>query len=509
MGSKINLSGLATFSAGPGTFNVNPTAGGEIDLSGAVTGTTNITLSDATSTLNVAGVTSLADTNVTVSGNGTADFSSATALTCVNLTAGSTGVGATKGSILFPAATSFSNGSFTTYNIVANGVGSRINLSDLATFSAGPGTANVTPTDGGEIDLSGVVTGTTNFTVSDAISVLNVAGVTSLSDTNVTVSGNATVDFSSVTALTRVNLTAGSTGVGATKGSILFPAATSFSNGSFTTYTLAANGVGSRINLSDLATFSAGPGTFVVNPTAGGEIDLSGQMSGTVQINDTGGGILVAGGSGGGFSAITISGTGSIMKLSPGFKTYTTSSLSITSGGTLDLADNELIINYGNNADPNSTIRQELTSGYNGGAWNGTGIDSSEVATHHGYSVGYADGADRIVSGLSLGQLEIKYTLAGDLNLDGVVNGDDFTSMVGYLGTAESGWDQADFNYDGVVSGDDYTLLTGNLGKQAVAATVVLPFSNSTLVATAVPASSVLSHPVVSSACAGCGGSCD
>ncbi len=201
-GSRINLSGLTTFSPGPGAADITPTAGGEIDLSGAVSGTTNITLSDATSILNVAGVTSLTDANVTVSGNAVADFPSVTALTRVNLTAGSTGAGATEGSILFPAATSFSNGSFTTYNIAANGAGSEINLSGLTTFSAGPGTFNVSPTAGGEIDLSGAVTGTTNFTLVDSTSVLNVAGVTSLTDTNVTVSGNATADFSSATALT-------------------------------------------------------------------------------------------------------------------------------------------------------------------------------------------------------------------------------------------------------------------------------------------------------------------
>jgi hypothetical protein len=54
-------------------------------------------------------------------------------------------------------------------------------------------------------------------------------------------------------------------------------------------------------------------------------------------------------------------------------------SLSITTvdGGVLDLANNEVIINYGAGPDPISTIASYLVSGYASGAWNGPGINSS------------------------------------------------------------------------------------------------------------------------------------
>ncbi len=79
------------------------------------------------------------------------------------------------------------------------------------------------------------------------------------------------------------------------------------------------------------------------------------------------------------------------------------------------------------------------------------------------------------MSGLSSGQIEVKFTLYGDANLDGLVSGDDFTILASNLGKQVSGWDQGDFNYDGVVSGDDFTLLVSNLGQQANGAAVTLP----------------------------------
>jgi hypothetical protein len=316
-----------------------------------------------------------------------------------------------------------------------------------------------------------------------------------------TISGGATLSVtggtftaSGTTTFSGANLTATS------GGQMSFLAATSFSNGSFNTYTIAANGVGSKINLADLTTFSAGPGTFDVTPTAGGEIDLSGQITGTVQFSNSGGGIVSFSGPGNSVASISISGAGSIFKFSAVAQIYTVSSLSITGFGTLDLANNELIVDYGSGPDPNGTIRQELISGFNGGGWNGTGINSSSAAVNHAYALGYADGTDGVVSGLTSGQVEIKFTLYGDVDLNGVVNGSDFTSLVGYLGTAESRWDQGDFLYTGAVTGSDFTALIGNLGKSASGAAVTLPANNSTSLIAAVPTSTVLSTAATASA---------
>ena len=175
-------------------------------------------------------------------------------------------------------------------------------------------------------------------------------------------------------------------------------------------------------------------------------------------------------------------GTGSTtnkLQLAVGSGASSIGSLIINAGASLDIANNHLFINYGSGADPRTTILSYLKSGYNGGAWNGAGIDSSSAAANSTYGIGFADSADTgNPANLSSGQIELKYTLYGDANLDGVVNGEDFTILVSNIGKSVSGWDKGDFNYDGVVSGEDFTLLVANLGKQANGADVSLPASD-------------------------------
>ncbi len=149
--------------------------------------------------------------------------------------------------------------------------------------------------------------------------------------------------------------------------------------------------------------------------------------------------------------------------------------MTVNTGSTLDIINNHLLIDYGTSADPISTIKGYLKSGYAGGAWNGVGIDSSAAQVNAGFAVGYADGADGIATGITSGQIEVKYTRYGDANLDGVVNGDDFAILIGHLNKIAPGWDDGDFNYDGVVNGDDFALLVNNLGRQANGADVALP----------------------------------
>jgi autotransporter-associated beta strand protein len=177
-------------------------------------------------------------------------------------------------------------------------------------------------------------------------------------------------------------------------------------------------------------------------------------------------------------SALSIGSKGAVM-LAANTGLATLASLNITGNGTLDITNNHAIIDYaaGAQAATDTEIRNYLIAGRNGGTWNGTGgiISSSAAANAAHYAVGYADGADHVVAGLSSGQIEVKYTLLGDANLDGLVSGDDFTILVGNLGNAVTGWDKGDFLYTGLVTGDDFTALVDNLGKQANGADVKLP----------------------------------
>jgi autotransporter-associated beta strand protein len=150
-------------------------------------------------------------------------------------------------------------------------------------------------------------------------------------------------------------------------------------------------------------------------------------------------------------------------------------SLSIVGSSTLDIVNNHMYINYGAGPDPITTIAAYIKSGYNGGAWNGPGIISSEALTNPSgliYGVGYADGADGVVAGLTSGQIEIKYTLMGDANLDGLVNSADFNILAANFNQSVTGWDQGDFNYDGLVNSADFNLLAANFNQGDVDADV-------------------------------------
>jgi hypothetical protein len=142
-------------------------------------------------------------------------------------------------------------------------------------------------------------------------------------------------------------------------------------------------------------------------------------------------------------------------------------SLTFTGDGTLDMTNNALFIDFGSAADPISTIAGYLKSGYNSGAWTGTEIDSSSAAANSSYALGYSDGIDGVVAGLTPGEIEIAYTLYGDANLDGTVNSEDFTLFSNNLGQAGGGWDDGDFNYDGTVNTEDFLLFSDNQNQSA------------------------------------------
>ena len=133
----------------------------------------------------------------------------------------------------------------------------------------------------------------------------------------------------------------------------------------------------------------------------------------------------------------------------------------LPSSGTLNLHDNTLLINYGSGSDPIASVRASIASGYAGGSWTGPGITSTAAQANAGsYGLGYADSSDPgNPAGLASGTIEIKYTLLGDANLDGVVNAEDFTLFSENLSRSGMMWDQGDFNYDGAVNGEDFTLI--------------------------------------------------
>jgi autotransporter-associated beta strand protein len=143
-------------------------------------------------------------------------------------------------------------------------------------------------------------------------------------------------------------------------------------------------------------------------------------------------------------------------------------SLSITGTGQFDINNNHIIIDYTPGNDPIASIAAMIASGFTNGAWTGDGIISTAAAANKSYGIGYADAADAgNPAGLSSGEIEIMYTLLGDANLDGKVNGTDFAILASNFNQSVTGWDKGDFNYDNKANGIDFTELAANFNQGA------------------------------------------
>jgi hypothetical protein len=157
----------------------------------------------------------------------------------------------------------------------------------------------------------------------------------------------------------------------------------------------------------------------------------------------------------------------------------TLSQLVLNGNGTLDIGQYSAIINYGTGPDPAQSILGWLGTGSNGGLWNGTGIVSSTAAANPGYGVGFGDGADGVAVGVTAGQIKLMYTLNGDANLDGTVNGVDFGIVAANFNKSVSmGWEDGDFNYDGSVNGIDFGAISANLNKSVSIPAVTVAGNN-------------------------------
>jgi hypothetical protein len=148
----------------------------------------------------------------------------------------------------------------------------------------------------------------------------------------------------------------------------------------------------------------------------------------------------------------------------------TLGALSLSSSSTLDVTNNEVIIHNGSIG----AVTAALSTGYNNGAWNGSGIVSSTAAADstHLTAVGsLLASTDTTAGGQSLlaGDVLLKYTYYGDADLSGTVDGSDYSRIDnGYL-LKLTGWNNGDFNYDGVIDGSDYTLIDNAYNTQGAA----------------------------------------
>ena len=113
----------------------------------------------------------------------------------------------------------------------------------------------------------------------------------------------------------------------------------------------------------------------------------------------------------------------------------------VLTGGGANIQAGQMVFDYPDQA---TTIAILLKASYNGGLWNiGQFQCSTENATH---GLGWADNGSNMT---------VMYTLYGDTNLDGTVNGADLNTVLSNFNKTGMTWSQGDFNYDGTVNGAD------------------------------------------------------
>jgi T5SS/PEP-CTERM-associated repeat protein len=153
--------------------------------------------------------------------------------------------------------------------------------------------------------------------------------------------------------------------------------------------------------------------------------------------------------------------------------------------GTLDLNNNDLVIDYGTNeTSPRSTVQSQISFARHGGAWDANGITSSAARDHpqHATTLGLLEaseyksiyGPSALFSGQTIDATAVlvKYTWYGDTDFNGKVNFDDYVRTDNGFNNHLAGWLNGDFDGNGQVNFDDYVLIdlafntqSGTLGR--------------------------------------------
>jgi hypothetical protein len=174
---------------------------------------------------------------------------------------------------------------------------------------------------------------------------------------------------------------------------------------------------------------------------------------------------------------------GTVTLTEGGDKVVVVGALTIGSG-QLDLTDNDMIIRGGDigtwNGSAYTGITGLLASGYDQGFWDGGGIITSETAAQSpntlttlgsataGQAFGMSESETQVFDGETVAGSDvlIKYSYGGDMDLSGVINGDDYYLIDSSYPHGLHMYFNGDLNYDGVINGDDYAIIDGNYPDQ-------------------------------------------
>jgi hypothetical protein len=287
--------------------------------------------------------------------------------------------------------------------------------------------------------------------------------------------------------------------------------------------TISSRTAGQRITISNTLTNQGllevrGDGTVnglgsIVN-AAGGAIDVA--ADGTFAMS---GGLTWSGGTIGGAGGVSFNGninvTGDATKIGPG-ALRAGNTFALAAGKKLDLTEGKLIFArtaLGTaTAGTYSGVQGLIQRGYHAGAWDGDGIVTSmsdagpmvgitTLATSTAAASNHAGGTFGGVS-VAGSDVLVMYTYAGDLNLDGRVDAQDYgiiDNWVQFPGT--SGYANGDINYDGVIDATDYGIIDNTIQLQGPPIPTGAAGASPAGAVTAVPEPSGVSLAVASLGC--------
>jgi hypothetical protein len=154
----------------------------------------------------------------------------------------------------------------------------------------------------------------------------------------------------------------------------------------------------------------------------------------------------------------------------------------------LDLADNDLVLDpffFDRNAVFADVVNMLKTARNSAGDfWSGNGIGTSAATPITGLGAIINEDASgqpiyTTFSGqdVDTGSILVKYTYYGDINLDGVVNIDDYFAVdIAFANHIDGGWHAGDFDYSGgPPNGDDYFLMDSAFSGQGAPAAGGIP----------------------------------
>ena len=177
---------------------------------------------------------------------------------------------------------------------------------------------------------------------------------------------------------------------------------------------------------------------------------------------------------------LTLNGTGHASVAAHGSRYLVLTGLAIGPAATLDMFDNDLLLDY-TGASQLAAVQTLINTGRSGGSWTGTGITSSSarVAPNSNTTLGAMESSDYLMyygagatfagQPLDSTMVLVKYTYYGDTDFSGYVDFDDYVNTdLGY-NTNGTTWLRGDTDGSGVIDFDDYVLIDLAFNTQGAA----------------------------------------